>query len=211
MALENERARFRLLDEPMALELANTVPGRHASGVYDLLGNQNDAVAWLVAEGFPPPSDPDLAFAELVTLRDAVRDTAEALIARRRPSARSLETINEVAARRPATPFVRYRKGRLEVAENRSGTPLDDALGRIARDAVNLFGGPRASHIKRCEGPGCQVLFAAANPRRRWCSPQLCGNRVRVARHYERSRAGKRREQPGTLIYNRQAEAEESR
>jgi predicted RNA-binding Zn ribbon-like protein len=34
------------------------------------------------------------------------------------------------------------------------------------------------------------MLFLPAHPRRRWCSPQLCGNRVRVARYYRRHRSG---------------------
>lgn len=201
MTPTSDRTRFRLLGEPLALELANTVPRRHAGGADDLLGNPNDAVAWLVAEGLSRPDDPDLAFAELVALRNAVRDTAEALIAKRRPSADSLHTLNEVAARRPTTPIIRYRRGRLEVVENLWGAPLDDALGRIARDAVRLFGGPQASRIKQCEGPGCLLLFAATTPRRRWCSSQFCGNRVRVARHYKKARAAG---------YNRMMDAEEA-
>ena len=29
-------------------------------------------------------------------------------------------------------------------------------------------------------------VFLPANPRRRWCSPAICGNRARVARYYQR-------------------------
>jgi predicted RNA-binding Zn ribbon-like protein len=29
------------------------------------------------------------------------------------------------------------------------------------------------------------MLFLPVNARRRWCSPAVCGNRVRVARYYE--------------------------
>ncbi|MFC9257709.1 CGNR zinc finger domain-containing protein [Amycolatopsis thailandensis] len=31
------------------------------------------------------------------------------------------------------------------------------------------------------------MLFVAANSRRVWCTPSLCGNRVRVARHANRA------------------------
>ena len=185
------RTRFALLGESLALELANTGPASTEDGGPDLLTDPGDAVRWLEAEGFTAGEDPDLALAELLALREAVRGTAELTLAERRPSAEFLQTLNEFAGRRPTTPIIRYRRGGLETVENLSGTALDDALGRIARDAARLLGGPNASRIKKCEGPGCQLLFRADNSRRRWCSPQRCGNRVRVARHYRRSRGGR--------------------
>ncbi|WP_330232074.1 CGNR zinc finger domain-containing protein [Nocardia sp. NBC_00508] len=36
------------------------------------------------------------------------------------------------------------------------------------------------------EDDDCVLLVGPALPGRRWCSPQHCGNRVRVARHCER-------------------------
>jgi predicted RNA-binding Zn ribbon-like protein len=190
MAPARERTRFRLLGEPLPLELANTVVGRHSDATEDLLADPDDLVEWMLAEGLTPPDEPDdRALQELVSLRDAVRGTAEALIAGRRPSAASLHTLNEVAAGPQTAPILRYRKGQLDVLEYERGSPLDVALARISREAVRLFGGPSAAQIKQCERPGCPVLFIAGNARRRWCSSQLCGNRVRVARHYKRTQA----------------------
>jgi len=48
-------------------------------------------------------------------------------------------------------------------------------LASIARAAIELLGG---------------LVFVAENPRRRWCSAAVCGNRVRVARHYARRAEG---------------------
>jgi predicted RNA-binding Zn ribbon-like protein len=185
---EKEEKRFRFLGEPLPLELANTVVGRRPDTTEDLLADPDDVLAWMDAEGLTTPDNPRLALEELVSLRDAVRATAEALIDGRRPSATALHRLNEVAARPPTTPILRYRKGRMDVLEYEREAPLDVALARIAREAVRLFGGPLASRLKKCEGPGCPMLFLAENSRRRWCSPRLCGNRVRVARHYERTR-----------------------
>jgi predicted RNA-binding Zn ribbon-like protein len=186
---EREGKNFRLLGEPLPLELANTIVGERSDGIDDLLVDPDDVVAWMIAEGLTAPDNPQQAREELVSLRDAVRVTADAVIGERRPSATSLHRLNEFAARPPTSPILRDRRGRLDALEYEGGAPLDVALARIARDAVRLFGGPDASRIKKCQGPGCLMLFVATNPRRRWCSPQLCGNRVRVARHYQRSRA----------------------
>ncbi|WP_139810547.1 CGNR zinc finger domain-containing protein, partial [Mycobacterium avium] len=38
----------------------------------------------------------------------------------------------------------------------------------------------------RCANPDCSMLFLATNPRRSWCTANICGNRARVARHYHR-------------------------
>jgi predicted RNA-binding Zn ribbon-like protein len=42
--------------------------------------------------------------------------------------------------------------------------------------------------LRRCANPACSMLFLADTTRRQWCTPNLCGNRARVARHYRRSR-----------------------
>jgi CGNR zinc finger len=41
--------------------------------------------------------------------------------------------------------------------------------------------------LRRCANPACSMIFIAVNPRRSWCTPGVCGNRARVARHYQRA------------------------
>jgi hypothetical protein len=69
--------------------------------------------------------------------------------------------------------------------------PVEGALGRIARDAVELLSGDLASRIRRCPGSGCGRLFldrsSAGNAR--WCSMATCGNRIKVATYRQRRRA----------------------
>ena len=50
-----------------------------------------------------------------------------------------------------------------------------------------LFGGPDRLLIRSCPAPGCVLYFLREHPRREWCST-TCGNRVRAARHYDRSK-----------------------
>ncbi|WET83153.1 CGNR zinc finger domain-containing protein [Amycolatopsis sp. QT-25] len=47
--------------------------------------------------------------------------------------------------------------------------------------------GPRVAQLRRCGAQDCSMLFVAANSRRVRCTPSLCGNRVRVARHATRN------------------------
>ena len=64
--------------------------------------------------------------------------------------------------------------------------PADVVAFARAHLEGGLLADPAAGRVRGCEGPGCLLLFLPAHPRRRWCSPDLCGNRVRVARHYRR-------------------------
>lgn len=78
-----------------------------------------------------------------------------------------------------------------------AGTGPEAALSWIAEAAVLLFTGPDAGQLRACPGPGCVLYFVRAHPRREWCSA-VCGNRARVARHYQRHRPGANRPQPDT-------------
>jgi hypothetical protein len=70
----------------------------------------------------------------------------------------------------------------------RDGNPTRRVLAQLAEAATNLLTDPSVRRIRQCEGPHCRLLFLPAHPRRRWCSPASCGNRVHVARYYRRHR-----------------------
>jgi predicted RNA-binding Zn ribbon-like protein len=62
-------------------------------------------------------------------------------------------------------------------------------LAALARSAADTLTGDHATRLSRCAGTGCILLFVATQPRRSYCSAELCGTRTRVARHRERTRA----------------------
>lgn len=66
-------------------------------------------------------------------------------------------------------------------------SPTAAALAKVATDAVHLLAGPDAPQLRACHAPGCVLYFIKTHPRREWCSDG-CGNRVRAARHYQRTR-----------------------
>jgi predicted RNA-binding Zn ribbon-like protein len=75
--------------------------------------------------------------------------------------------------------------------------PIEGALVRIARDAVELLSGEARSRIRRC--PGCDAVFVDRSPsgRATWCSIAICGNRAKVAAYRGRTRAIRRRRGSG--------------
>jgi predicted RNA-binding Zn ribbon-like protein len=69
--------------------------------------------------------------------------------------------------------------------ERTAHSPALAAVAAIAEEAVALFAGPDRRLLRACHAPGCVLYFVRNHPRREWCSDG-CGNRARVARHYQR-------------------------
>lgn len=111
-------------------------------------------------------------------LREAIWQVADARAAGEPLPPRAARLINRRASAGPPVPQINAwgRRGWAEPVTVRR------LLGLLARDAVEVFGGPLANRIRRCTGTNCTLIFADASPsgRRRWCSMERCGNRAKV-------------------------------
>ncbi|MGN9783341.1 CGNR zinc finger domain-containing protein [Nonomuraea sp. ZG12] len=169
--------------EPLALDLLNTLTDE-----YDAL---DDVQPWLELQAgrLTAPSLPltDTDLAAVRALREHVRAAVDAVRQGRSPAGKSIEAVNQAV--RAAPPY-RILGADLGAVIRRDGDERARLLAQLAEAAVELLTGPDVGRIRACEGPRCRMLFVAGHPRRRWCSPALCGNRVRVARHYQRRRGG---------------------
>lgn len=121
-------------------------------------------------------------------LRAAVRDLFAARAMDSRPPARTLAAINAWASLAPRAPRLLWRDDGLVADLAGKASAADLALAAIAGDAAILAASQR--RLRACEGNGCRLFFVAEHPRRRWCDPRVCGNRMRVARHAARQRQG---------------------
>jgi predicted RNA-binding Zn ribbon-like protein len=170
----------------VSIEFANTVfavRGRPTEG----LESPEALARWLRDVGFPVDdvtrSDLDAAR----TLRAAIRTIARAITQCQEWDAEAVATVNACAASPP-----RWRELIIEraagpgIAGRSGGTPVETALGEIADNAIDIFGGPSRADLRGCPGPNC-ILFFLTDGRREWCS-KSCGNRARAARHYARTR-----------------------
>lgn len=188
-----QRAGFPVGAEPLvAIDLADTVM-TVAEPARDLLAEPERSAVWwgLQSVRLPDaatPPDP----AAVRRLRTAIRDLFDAHLEGRVPRQTSVEDVNAAAASVPCSPRLSYR-----TAANGPQTDVrwhtefggHVALAYIAREAIDLFGSPdRLARLRRCANPGCSMLFLAETTRRCWCASNVCGNRVRVARHQEKAR-----------------------
>ncbi len=61
-------------------------------------------------------------------------------------------------------------------------------LWPVAESACDLLCYADLTLVKKCENPICVLFFydTTKNHSRRWCSMSVCGNRMKVAAHYQR-------------------------
>jgi predicted RNA-binding Zn ribbon-like protein len=202
-----QAAGFPMGGEPfVALDLADTVM-TVGDPPTDLIEAPSAAAAWwkVQARRLPPGPVPDPAAVR--RLRAAIRDLLDAHLEGRKADPTSLEDVNATAASVPTSP--RLVTGGAGGADRVAGAPGlngrvagglreetrwhtehggNAALAMIAGEVVTLLATPeRLERLRRCANPDCSMLFLAENRRRTWCAGNVCGNRVRVARHYDRT------------------------
>jgi predicted RNA-binding Zn ribbon-like protein len=184
--LAEQRDGFRFRGGHRALDLVATLAARLKPAPRDLFAAPGDVERWLRAAGFA--SGTHATEADLLTarrLREAIHDLAVARIAGKPDPAEARADLNAVAAGLAAAPQL-DPAGALAWHGNAAGL-----LGEVAREAVLLFGGIQARHIRQCEAEGCAILFldTSRSHDRRWCSMAACGNKAKVAEFRRRKRS----------------------
>ncbi|MDA1358960.1 ABATE domain-containing protein [Glycomyces luteolus] len=177
-----------LVGEPLAIDLVNTVT---AEG--DLLEDTDALGAWLALEADRLPGfDGDADRAALQAVR-SVREHAAAafgaLAEGRRPPESSLRGLAAAVNAAPGRVRLAWDGTAVAASVRREGAAAERLAADLAQAAVDLLTDPAVAKLRRCGAEDCVLLFVPAHPRRQWCSPERCGNRVRVARYYERRKA----------------------
>lgn len=183
-----QRAGFPIGGESLvALDLVDTLM-TVTDPPTDLLADPESAARWWALQAPRLPAGPAPDPAATRRLRAAIRDVLDARLESREPSGTSIEDLNAAAASVPSSP--RLVSGAVEVrwhTEHGGNAPL----AAIAGETIGLLADPtRLPRLRRCANPACSMLFLAERKSRQWCASNVCGNRVRVARHYERTHRG---------------------
>jgi predicted RNA-binding Zn ribbon-like protein len=206
MTSQPGRTEAPLLGEPLPVELMNTIwAGR--DGVHDALRDAAACVNWLasVPDLLPASGRATIVTANLKAhdvvslrrLRDALRRLAAIASADDRVRAASaigdrqtaIDVLNGACAAEPSWSQLSWPAGAMPtIARTSTGSPLEMAISAIAEAGAAFFAGPQREQLRACHAPGCVLYYVRDHPQRRWCSAG-CGNRARVARHYQAHRA----------------------
>ena len=183
---ENMAPHFRSGNGAAWLDLISTLEGRYRDYRIDHVATPRELTEWLDSVGLRPSTpvtEDDVAAAD--RLREALHRSAVAVVRGATPSRADVTAVGAaLAADRP--PAVSAGRGRLRV---HAPATAEEALARLARDAVAVLAGPRRERLRACGDDTCASIFLDDTGRRRWCTDERCGNRMRVRAHRARSRA----------------------
>ncbi|CAI7976997.1 MULTISPECIES: ABATE domain-containing protein [unclassified Parafrankia] len=177
---------FHFLSGRLCLSFTATVGERWRRN-FERLPQPADLGRWFVAAGLldVPPAVTEEGLRSARRLREAIYRTALAGTRDEPGVDGDRRVINAHARRGGLAPQLTARRS-VELRPGRS--PAADALATVARDAVDLLGGPDITRVRECASHDCALLFLdTSRPgRRRWCSDRACGNRARAAAHRAR-------------------------
>lgn len=186
-----ENMNFPLLGEPLSVDLVNTRMRSRGADV-DLLGTTLALNAWLKIQGHRIAWTGRASASDLravLALREVLDALLRAHCEARRPAAAALQMFNRTLRSQSPQAQLTWPPSGPRPATLATASRRKTLLHQLALDALEVLTGPQAGLLRKCANPDCILLFIADNPRRRWCSSAVCGNRARVSRHYQHQRS----------------------
>ncbi|HET8924006.1 MAG TPA: CGNR zinc finger domain-containing protein [Candidatus Acidoferrum sp.] len=184
-----------------ALDVAGDHPAINFINTLRMIGNEltdtwrsdEDVATWIVRErlrdSLPSKTWPDGALLRRARkLREIARQAVEARKAQKRLPLGELNSFLEHSIGHSVL-SARSRMG-LYVKRVYSQKTVEQYLAPVAESLADLLAIADFNLIRRCEGERCVLWFYDRTKahRRRWCSPQVCGNRAKVAAFRARAR-----------------------
>ena len=199
--MKKEVKKFLFVGNHPCLDLINTqliVKGEPK----DLLESVDDFYSWVrqarlltasqgeFAKVHPHNEEVEFLLERTRTFRATLRIVAERVAAGKAVPDSAIGIINQFLAQRPGyTELVQTKEGFKRRFHSLATQPVE-LLAPLLETASDLLSSGRLRFIKKCANAACILYFldTTKNHTRNWCSMQLCGNRMKVAAHYRRSR-----------------------
>jgi len=194
--------RFLFVGNQLCLDFVNTqmiVRGQET----DLLHEVSDLTDWLVQarvlsaqaieQGLRRSDEADRRrlLRDAKDFRGTLRTMAERMAAGKRVLPETVDTINRLLSLRPGYSQVMRVEGRFERRFHAQADNAGSLLTPLAEAAGELLCSGDPALVKKCRNNACILYFydRTKNHARQWCSMGLCGNRMKVAAHYQRTRS----------------------
>lgn len=192
---------FVFVGNDLAVDFVNTRIGVRGARV-ELLNGLEDVAAWLERagktasltgggiDGLTAGERRDV-FARIMALRDRLEAAFSSVTQGGGVPGEFLDFLNGRLAEASGHDQVVARGAALAVERRYAAANLH-AL--FCEEAARFIASMEPDRLKKCENPSCILYFydTSRNRQRRWCSMEACGNRVKVNRHYHRSKALKK-------------------
>lgn len=194
---------FLFLGNHSCLDFINTQMIQQGRLV-DLLESYDDLVSWLVQASVLTTAEAtevvrkwgghragDRTFEEARAFRAVLRGMVEQTVKGRSVPTAAIDSINRFLGARLGYTHLAQVRGGFERRFQSQTTQAIHLLVPLAELASDLLCYSDLSLIKRCQNPACILYFydTTKNHARHWCSMNICGNRMKVAAHYRRTRS----------------------
>jgi predicted RNA-binding Zn ribbon-like protein len=185
------------------LDLLNTKPVL-ADGPTELLPDVRALERWLIASrtvssakdraalrGWRNSVGAEGFLKQLIAFRERLRDAVLRIESGMLPSDAFLSEVNALLLHHPGHTSLRKRDGRLAREAFIEWRESADLWAPIVDATADLLVEAESSRIRKCES--CVVHFFDTSKKgsRRWCSMNICGNKLKVAAYQRRKYAGK--------------------
>lgn len=177
---------FRLGTE-LATSFTATLTERQGKAV-ERIPTPQRLVDWLAVEDLAVDSCTPAQLEHARELREAIHTAATAAALGETLPASAVRVINECSGRGRAVAVLTPEGKRRWQLGSASG--VEDALGVIAADAIDIIAGEREGRLALCASPTCRAAFfdTSRSRTRRWCDMNTCGNRQKKARFHANRR-----------------------
>jgi predicted RNA-binding Zn ribbon-like protein len=186
------------------LDLLNTKPVL-AGGPTELLPDVRALERWLIASRMVTSardkatvrkwrrSADAVAFLEkLIAFREKLREAVLRIESGLAPADDFLAEVNALLLRHPLPALLHKREGKVlreTVFELRRPA---DLWAPIIAASADLLAASDASRLRKCESCVIHFFDTSKKGSRRWCSMNICGNKLKVAAYQKRNRARER-------------------
>jgi predicted RNA-binding Zn ribbon-like protein len=193
---------FLFVGNHLALDFLNTKPILEGEA-RELLSSSAALERWLIASGMVTSqkqktlvrgwcgSRQGEAFVKkLIAFRERLRAATTRLEAGSAPAREFLEELNALLKEYPQGTRLTKQGSKLVLTPVFEPRLPDDVWAPIVSAVVELLTELEPSRIRKCESASCVVHFYDISKKgsRRWCSMNLCGNRLKVAAYQRRQR-----------------------
>jgi len=186
----------------LSLDFVNTVHDRHEEPLRNLLQNYLDLVVWvysadaitnsqkerLLNKGRENQTKANQVYKDALQLREALYDFVATMINRGDISPVNLQMINQWLSRAFSNLELTQLSGHFVLNWNAENFELESVLWPIIRAFSDLVVSEDRKRIKQCGNCGYLFVDNSKNKSRRWCSMEICGNRVKARRYAKKSR-----------------------
>jgi predicted RNA-binding Zn ribbon-like protein len=181
-----DEAAFRFVAGRPVVDFTGTLGKRWRDTPVERLPDPAALGRWFAESGLTdaPVAVSTTALRQAYHLREALYRLMRGPAFGERPATADLEVVNRWAARTP--PAVALSA---DLTARLREPTANELLALLARDGVELLGGPLGARLRECASETCTLLYLDTSRAgsRRWCSMELCGSRDKMARYRRRA------------------------